>query len=322
LSKYAFIVTSSIAYFLGLHSILNAFEYYEHKDIDVILVCPYQMKPYYEYVKDKFSFPIKYAAVEEWGDPTIKDEYSRAFAENDNCIWAKFNFMLSIQNDYEAICWMDADMLLLANIQHYFEIAAKTDLLLCPQFVRGGHWIDDYKYFPFKEKPDNLARGMPVINFIVFFSPKHHIDVVNYIWENRCKTNPSEEMYLFNRSLYDLNKIDKVLELPGGLWLASEYFWHDTMLYKGGNGKLALLSPTSDKIMTMHSRYWNRNLTKVEIERHKDSPNIVKNIRHNAGLAETAINLFSYQGKVPFKEVRELSPFYAAQIDGYEGVTY
>jgi hypothetical protein len=163
---------------------------------------------------------------------------------------------------------------------------------------------------------------MPVINFIVFFNPKSHIDVVNYIWEHRCKTNPSEEMYLFNKSIYDLNKIDKILELPGGLWLASEYFWHSTTLFKGGNGKFSILSPGTDKIMTMHSRYWNRMLTKVEIERHKDYPDIIQHIRENARLAEVALNIFNYQGKVTFTELRKINPFYAQQIDGYEGVTY
>lgn len=324
MNKYAFIVTSSINYFLGLNSILNAFEYYEHTDTDVIIVCPSSMRPYYDYVKDKFSFPLKYVSVEEWGDHTIIAELNGAgaFAENENCIWSKFNFMPSIKDDYEAICWMDADMLLLANIQHYFEIAAKTELLLCPQFVRAGHWVEDYKYPPFKDNPDALARGMPVINFIVFFNPKHHIDVVNYIWEHRDKTNPSEEMYLFNKALYDLNKLDKVLELPGGLWLASEYFWHATTLFRGGNGKFTILSPTCDKIMTMHSRYWNRMLTKVEIERHKASPDIVRNIYANAHLAETALNIFNYQGKVTFKELRDVNPFCALAIDGYEGVRY
>ena len=271
MSKYAFVVTSSISYFLGLNSILNAFDYYGHTDTDVFLVCPHSMDDYYEYAKDKFSFPLKKVSVEEWGDRTIVAEQGgpTAFAENENCIWAKFNFMPTIKDDYEAICWMDADMLLLANIQHYFEIAAKTDLFLCPQFVRGGHWVEDYKYPPFNTKPDDLARGMPVINFIVMFNPKHHIDVVNYVWEHRNKTNPSEEMYLFNRAIYDLNKIDKVLELPGGLWLSSEYFWHATTLFKGGNSKFGILSPAADKIMVMHSRYWNRKPMKSSRTRRK-----------------------------------------------------
>lgn len=324
MSKYAFIVTSSINYFLGLNSILNAFEYYEHTDTDVIVVCPYSMYDYYEYAKDKFSFPLKKANVEDWGDPTIMSEMGGVgvFAENENCIWAKYNYMNAIKDEYEAICWMDADMLLLANIQQYFEIAAKTDFILCPQFVRAGHWIEDYKYSPFKDKPDDLTRGMPVMPFITFFNPKTHIDMVNYVWDNRDKTNPSEEMYLFNKALYALNKLDRVFELPGGIWLASEYFWHATTLYRGNISKLSILTPGCDKIMTMHSRYWNKNLTRVEIERHKADSNIVRNIRENARLAETAINLFNYRGKVTLNELRKLNPFYEQKVAEYEGVNY
>ena len=323
MNKYAFVITSSISYLMGLNSILNAFDYYEHTDTDVILVCPDSMKLYYDYVKDKFSFPIKWESVQEWGDPTIIDEYSRVFAENDNCIWARWHYMTTLK-DYETICCMDADMLLLSNIQHYFEIASKTGLILVPQFMRAGHWVEDYNYPPFKDKPDDLAKGMPLMNFIFMLNPKYHMDLVEWMWEHRNKTNPSDEMYLFNKATYVLNKLDRILELPGGIWLASDYMWHATTLWKGGQSKIGILtpSPAADKIMVMHGRYWHRALTKAELERHKDYPEMKKHIYENARLVEIALDHFNYHCKVTFKEIRELSPLYAQHIDGYEGVHY
>jgi hypothetical protein len=320
-NRNLFLVTASVQYILGLNSILNALEYYKHPNIDVAIVHPELMVPYVNYVKNKFSFNIVPVRVEDWSDKTMLDDHG-GVDENANCIWCKYRYMESIKDDYDAICFVDADMLLLNNIMPYFKIVANTDLILCPQNTRSGKWIEDYKYF---EKKNDLAVGCPVFNFIVFYNPKYNTDVVNYVWVNRNRANPSEEMHIFNKALYELDKLDNVLQLPGSIWLAETYLHHADTIYKNfGDFAILTPAPAGDRVNSMHSRWWNKNVSahEIEVTDEKLYPDSAKHIRHNASVGERAIEFFNKQGKVTIDEIRQLSIHYGSQLDNFEKVSY
>lgn len=328
MNRHCLLITSSPAYILGLNSILNAFEYYGSDNTDVVIMHPSSMVPYVEYVKDKFSYSIISESVEAWGDKTMCWPIgSNVFNENMNCVWAEYNYMDSIKDKYDAICMCDADMLILGDIRPYMKIAAGTDLILLPHFVRCGVHVEDYKT---SADPEKLARGFPVFPCIMFFNPKHHIDIMNYVWKNRWNNEdrpleeqiPQEEMYLINMALIELNKVDKVLELPGYLWMGDIHLSeHNVFLDSNAKFHISLPRPYSERIMAMHSRWWNKNVIMGGINHLNEDPVNQDRMKRFASVFEQAIDLFNNRCTVTLKDIRNVGGYDGA-VDAFEKLSY
>ena len=324
-TKYAIMITCSQYYIMGLICILNALEYYEVKDITVYIMHPSEMVPCFDYVKDKFSYPIEGVRVEEWDDDTLLDGFGNVYIDM-SCTWAEFNFMPTLKDKHEAICMMDADLLLLGDITNYLEIAAKTDLILLPHNVRSGCWLSDKDSFG-----SELAfiRAYLVEHWICFFSTKHNMDLMEYIWTNRFNNldrplelrEPQEELFLFNKGLCDLNKLSKVVELPGSLWSSGELNFI-SFLHNKRAGKLGITTASGDMVYGIHSRFWNRNIISATIRAAMENPDTVKRLRNNACIGENAVSVFCYQGKVSIRDIRALDTRYGTTIDSFEKIEY
>lgn len=325
MNKYCLVISASPFYLLGLNSILNAFAYYKNTDTDIVVVRPKSMIRYVEYAASKFPFPVIAADVYEWGDPNMVYGNTNVWDENMNMIWAEFNYMLSIKDKYEAIAFMDADELLLGNIMPYFKIAAGTDLFLVPHNNRCGAWYTDFERFA---KPEDLARGFPIQHWFACYNPKHHSDVIQYLWDNRFsnemlpveKREPQEEQFVMNMAFYKLNKIDKVFELPGSLWLNEEVVPHRTGFCINSYNGLKVVSSMGDRVMGMHCRFWNKPIMESAVGYASSDPVNYERVKREKANGEKIIDFFNKGDGaiVKLSEIYNLDTNYIGPINSYE----
>lgn len=326
-NKYCVIVTSSPYYILGANAILNALEYYKHTDIDFVLMHTKPMIPYLNLIKDRFSFPIIGQLVDNWDDDTMLDWRGEIY-EDMSCTWAEFHYLSTIKDKYEAVCMLDADLLLTGSIMPYLKIAAQTDLLLIPHNVRSGVWIADY---PYAKTPWDMIYGHVVEHWITFFGTKSHTDLMKFVWDNRFnnvdlpkeKHVPQEELFLFNRGLYELGKLDQVFELPGRIWMTADVENGASIRLKA-TGDFGIVNTGGDKVYGIHSRGWNKNIIKhtLELTNEKVNPEKCAHLKNNARTVEEAVRFFNCEGKVTLEDIRAIGKDYVDQLDSFEKITY
>jgi len=310
MNKKALVVTSSTIYFLGLNTLLNGLDYYDHTDIDVYVVYGNTMLPYLEYCKDKFSFPLYSVSIADYGDMDSRSVIRGVpeipygtFDENANACWAKYNFMLNVlSKQYEVICLIDADCMLLNNINQYFDEALKTGKIICPLNPRAGNAkIDFYSRYNNNKKELHAAcHGHVVENFPVFYDPQKHNDVNQYVWDNRDKEVPNDPD-VFNAALFELKKDNEIVYLSGDTWLGD---FLTNIRYDEANfdGKFGITNYKQERMNVWHSRFWRRDANVSLIRYMEDNKQNKDIISHNVMLGEKAVRFFNNH-KVTFNDI-------------------
>ena len=312
MNRYALLITSSTTYFLGLNTLLNGLDYYGHNNIDVYVVYGDHMLEYLEYCKDKFCFPLNYVSILEYGDMEsrcvirgIPEVPYGVFDENSNACWAKYGFMIKeLSKKYEAICYMDADCMLLNNIYNYFDEAISTGKIICPVNPRSGNLrLDAYKQCKSKEELHAKCKGHVVENFPVFYDPKKHNDVNQYVWDNRDKEAPNDPD-LFNEALVVLDKLDEITYLPGSTWMGDFTYniKYDETKYGEEYGIQDYLG---ERMNVWHSRFWRRDSNESLIRYAGDSKTATENAIHNVRVGESAVRFFNNH-KVTFSNIASI----------------
>ena len=319
-NKYALVVTSSTTYFLGLNTLLNGLDYYGHdKDIDVYVIYGRDMLPYLDFAKDKFSFPLYYVPIRGWGDMESRvvirgnpEVPYGEFDENANACWAKYNFLINaIDANYEAVCLIDADCMLLTNIHSYFGEAITSGNIICPSQHRTR--IEVFDGCQSYEVLHKAVPGHCLENYPVFYDPKKHHDINEYIWEHRDKTSPNDPD-LFNEGAVLLKKHKQITYLDNETWLSN--FPHQLRNYRQDvDGKLAIFNFEDNRINIWHSRWWRRDANQSILNYAMNNEDSLTNATNNVKLGEDAIVLFNSH-KVTFKDVYNLG--YKQEVGGWE----
>jgi hypothetical protein len=309
MSDNALIVVSSWGYLKAINALFNSLEYHGNHDLDVYYIHGKALIDYANYIRDKFSFTIYPFVLEEiWEKPIAREKDI-----NTNAIFARYRFCQKIRHKHKAICFIDADCLLLDNIMSYFKIVANTDLLLCPANVRSSFQLDDYRDMP-DSKKEELHRAFPVLKYPWFHNPKYHGDLVDYLWDNRTHHNPSLDIDNFNVALWKLNKLDKIHPLDGSLWLAEPEvsFLHKYVMTirKHGN-RFYVYTPTGDKVRSLHTKLWMSGKAKHELDvTSQNDMAVYRCACSNISVINRMYDLFNDAGKVLRKDVNTLNSKY------------
>ena len=271
--KYAWIVTANNAYLPSLDAMLNALEYYEYTGIDVHVIfdpdiTAYLAKNWRSRSFDMYQVPI--AGLVKPGH-TCPHNY----------VYAKYKHAWDIRDDYDAIMHIDCDCLILDNFQKYFEVAAETGIIPCATFPHTSVTIDDYKTQP----ADWVNINTPLANFPVFYNPVVHAGVMKWIWDNQpneeLNSDPqrNNEMYFFNRALFEAGRISDILPLPGNLWVTDCFINQTGIKEQTWAGKAGLMNATQDRIQIIHNKFWKEGVSEAEIDRCGGSELCINNIR-------------------------------------------
>jgi len=286
----ALVITASEGYLPGLHAFLNAFEYYENKNINVFILCSKgPSRTYAEFIQNKFSFLITPVFIEDYSDENISID--------GNCIWAKYKFIPTLTN-YDSVCHLDADCLLLGNLESTFDFIEETKGLAGVKNNRSPYKFEDYKD---RTLTVDYCLLQTLYNYPLFFSFNEHIDLMNYMWRCRDAENCSNDPIIFNKSLFDLDKHKSFTPLSGDVWCGEGVFHSSTMRIADKEKKI-ILNPNGDRMMIWHSRWWSNYTTLQFLNASKNYKNSYTFAKQNVDVGISIISFLSNNCTVTKKE--------------------
>ena len=327
MSRYAVTIGSSHAYVQGLNCTLNALDYYGVKDIDVYVFSNKFMKEYFDYVKDKFNYPLYYIDAE-----TLCPSEETHFADDGGVawkdvmfFWGKYPLFHQLKDKYDAILHLDADMMLVDDISEYFKIAADSGNLLIAGNDRSVYPLSEVTNPQFHETPDKfleLCMGFPVLNYVFCFDAKKYIPLIDYVWALRNNNVKNTKHYgletaYFVQGLHECNLLDKVVQLPFKHLIADNYLCRNPIpLEKDSQGKYHLIAPDGQNIKVVHGRFWNYSTSEHMIELSDPNvhsanskegfSNLLKNFENHTKLTD----FLNFDCKSKIDEVLQLAPHY------------
>lgn len=120
-SQYAFIVSANTRYVPELCALLNSLDYINNRhDVHVIA---FGLPESFVQQFNKLSFRV---IVHEH----TPDDAVAAHGESEILCRKRFWYAATLGQAYDAVCVLDADMFFVRAVDHFFEIAAKTGLLI------------------------------------------------------------------------------------------------------------------------------------------------------------------------------------------------
>jgi hypothetical protein len=237
---HAYIVASNERYLTPLNAFLNSLEYVKNTQ-DVHLVSWAIPADYLEKLKD-LSYKVIVHEISQ--DPKMQE-----IGEGETLM--RYRYELASQlTEYDAVCVMDADTVVVRNLDIWLDIAAKADVIIgCgleqkrwygePEEnhkVNGAHFIDR----TWSEKDICCSP--------LFFNPKKFGDAFHFSWsiiadydfDHRFK---GPDMDAINMAIINFGYTDRVIALSEACWSSL----HET-----------LLKPFSH-ICEMHDNLWTIN---------------------------------------------------------------
>jgi hypothetical protein len=242
MKRYAFITTVSPGFLFALNANFNTNKYYGTNADFCVLYDGYVAKDendYMERCKDAFSFNIRWFSMGDFGDSYHS---------------SKYRFAKYIQNEYDSVCLIDADLFICCNVIQLFEKAAIENVLISAGHAWSG---EDITYLPF-DNPDRMVdRGLcQLADFPVFINPKGN-DKFFDDWVNGTLVSPSEEishpLIAFNRAICRNFKLDQIIVLPGNLWVCDQNYW-DIDYIRIADGRM--VNSLGQTICAIHNKWW------------------------------------------------------------------
>ena len=288
--RYAWIVTTNDTYWPSVNAMINALEYYDYPpNLDVHIIHTPEMAETLERIKNDYTFNIIPTPI----GPFVQ-RVTPSHSVPHTLIYAKYKLAVEIAEDYNAIFHIDGDCMVLDNFMKYFEVAASTDIFVVAQFCHTHCTIDDYKNMP----PEWVhSVGTPLANFPVFYNPLYYSGVMQSIWDSQPNeqtcSDPlkNTEMYFFTKALWEAGVMDRMLILPGNLWVTDAFVSHTPINEMTIASKKTLFNATGDRIQIIHNKWWKPGHAEGEIGRSPNKELCRANIDKMLGMFDFLTNL-------------------------------
>ena len=265
--KNAFIVTISGSYMFCLNATFNAMKHYGTNADFHVIYHEEMNKRYMERCSEAFPFKVIWHPITERdAKKTYGDLYHAFFAE-------KYWIADHIKDDYDAVCIIDGDLFLCANMNEYFEIAFNEK-----KFITATH---EHSMFPVKSlyniPTDKIVDRMyaALADFPVFFDPKHFNQFIKDWYDFTFESSPEDErnhpLIAFNRSIRKNIKLEEIVALDGNQWVCDKNYWEKKYIENFDFDSLRMYNP--DRVFAIHNRWWKEGRANNEIIANRnDSP--------------------------------------------------
>jgi len=247
--KYALVVTADMRFIPGVNGMLNALKYYGCDDIEFHLVHTFPAKDGY-IEKAQAIFPNLRPTyvptfIEEHGIPMpASGRPSKSLMKY--CRW--WYPAMCLQN-YDAIAIFDADRQIVNNLRPYFEITAKSDMILVAKNDYSEAEWDSY------DARRAMTKQPPIYSNPFFAKPRTVKDMFMRIPEHSVE-HATGDMHPVNALLLEMELIKQVLILPCVFWVFVDV-QNVRLARREINGKYYIgLHPLGDLLFTFHRRYW------------------------------------------------------------------
>ena len=260
--KYALVVTDT-GLFPGTNAMVNAFKYY---DIQAEFHYLHKLQWAAEFA-EKRSDDVVGVSIDD-----LIEEYDIRHPKLGENVWycKMYRYLYAINHliDYDAVCIIDADMVICNDITPWFEIADKLDRLVIPNNDYSGQEHDGYNLPSIQG-----ASSPPFHNMPSFFKPKTWEKVLRDIPKISLE-NTYGDMSSLTHSLIRHGKMDDpstFLMTPNALWVHSHYCHIKLAKRKiGGKWYVCLHNIGGDRLYSFHRRWWMASLRRKFVDDIKD----------------------------------------------------
>lgn len=277
--KYAIVITFCEKYLYGFNALINGLDLYENH-IDLFVLAENIRPEYLERLRNtNWCFKLTIEDFEEYRKK-IGLNLGDAFS---NAIYLPYYKMLELQ-DYDAVSFFGADQAICNNIEIYYEIAAKTDLIL----TTNNAWVLDCKG-DYNPKVDYWF-DMPLI-----VNPKIHKPLIEKIIS--YKDEKHSTINATNRALIDLKLMERVFPLPNQTWECGIVY--DSRFEAGLDTKNRYMwFADRERINAIHKQWWKEEAREAYLWDKKDNQRAIDGVK----MLQSIYDKLNKIGKLPYED--------------------
>jgi len=261
MAKYALVVTDS-GYIYGVNALINSLKYYGNEVTFHHLYWGEEAEAWSKAIQNSGKFDFKSINLEKLSSNPDYPKRNGSVRPAWFCKFYRYFYCaLELSGKYDAICIMDADMMVTSNIMAWFEVAACSDKLIMPNNDMSAQEHDSYII-------DKIGSGAspPLHNMPLFFRPSSKINNIFLSMISIHEKRQVSDMSSLNHAIIEAGYMNNVLALPNLLWLISVAYNVRLTLKEVGGRKQLMLHKTGDRINSVHKPWWIPQYCKKLIE--------------------------------------------------------
>jgi len=262
MAKYALVVTDS-GYTYGINALINGLKYYGNEVTFHHLYWGVKAEAWSKSIQSSGEFDFKSVNLQELAKnpsyPKIRDRMGAA----GYCKFYRYYYcaLELVDAGYDAVCIMDADVMVVNNIMPWFEVAAASDKILMPNNDMSpyeNNWYDQ----------NNIRGGSspPLHNMPLFFKPSFTMKSILLSISDMSEKWQVSDMASLNHAIIEAGQMDNVLVQPSCLWLIAIPYNIRLVHREIGGLKYLVLHKTGDKVNSVHRPWWKPEYCKKFIE--------------------------------------------------------
>lgn len=269
--KFALITELNWGFRYGLNGILNGLDYHGNTEIDVHYLYDLDVPEWYRVkAAETFDFKVKGYSIDEYQEmrpPPVTGPGLRRW----RLLYYSYYLAMDL-TEYDAVMIVDADMLVLGNLENYFKAVAGTDLIMVPNWngLNGGCDIDHVNGSSPEQWKDKIGNHVFAVILCspVVFDPRRNVDFCKETLKQAVVTHSQFRAILW--AMIELDRLKDCIVLPNLFWVNPQ-FHSVPYSYAIVNGKRAIFVH-GDRVMMAHRRWWNPQEMQREIDEWDKTP--------------------------------------------------
>jgi len=298
-SEYAFIVSATGTYIPELCAMLNSLDYVGNTQ-DVHVIAIELTEDFMVQAVEKLSYKVIFHVVTE-------EEWQADHGRSEVVCRKRYWYAAEIGKDYKAVCVLDADLIWVRDPILFFEVAAKTGLVVGISKEQNKVYNDPHHQFNGEWMiPEGYYNRVDLCNCPIFVDPVVWGEAFRKSWEWFITGFPETnmkcpDMDCMNIALIKYGSTDKTIVLAGVQWLGTnEQMLKPYMRVIEDRGLIK--TESGFPVYCFHGQYYKKAWRECQLDnRHRCAEGYLKANKHEEvienldGQARGSLNLlYSY----------------------------
>jgi hypothetical protein len=281
--KSAFLATINPGYMFSLNATMNAMKYYGTEADFHILYHAAMPKEYMEACSKAFPFDVVWHPIVDRNNRKYGDLYHAYFAD-------KYWLANHLKDDYDAVCIIDGDLFLCANMNEFFEQAYQEKKLLTATHEHSSFPIESLYNHPVEGIKDRMYAALA--DFPVFFDPAYFNEFIKdwyeFTFEEPQNDERSHPLIAFNRSVRKNLSLEEIIVLDGHTWVCDKNYWEEEYRVIDWEDKKIMVSThksdvdhddnvvVGSRVFSIHNRWWKDGRANGELRNDDGTDGFIK----------------------------------------------
>jgi len=276
-SKYAYIVGATYSYIPELTAMLNSLDYVGNtQDVHVLGI---ELPEDYIAKFTELSYNLIHHNITE-------EEWQADHGRSEVVCRKRYWYAAEIGKDYEAVCVLDADLVWVRNPEPFFEVAAKTGLVVGVSKEQNKVYDDPHHQFNGEWMiPQGYYNRVDLCNCPTFVDPKVWGEAFRKSWEWFITGFPETnmkcpDMDCMNIALIKYGSANRTIVLAGVQWLGT----NEQLLkpyIRAINDRDLIKTESGFPVYCYHGQYYKKKWRDCQVDnRHNCASGYLKADRH------------------------------------------